>query len=67
MCGNTLFEVTAQARAVFFVIFDDGSGNTVHQIGWLTCSIRLKPGADAHRVGHVHGFSGGHNRCQCIH
>ncbi|MEN1256052.1 hypothetical protein AAIG98_37015, partial [Pseudomonas aeruginosa] len=25
MCGNTLFEVTAQARAVFFVFFDDGS------------------------------------------
>lgn len=42
MCGDTLFEVTAQTSAIFFVIFNDGSGNTVHQIGWLTCAIRLK-------------------------
>ncbi len=35
MCGDTLFEVTAQTSAIFFVIFDDGSGNTVHQVGRL--------------------------------
>lgn len=66
MCGDTLFEVTAQTRAIFFVIFDDGSGNTFHQVGRLPRDS-LKPGADAHSMGHVHGFSGGHNRCQCIH
>lgn len=63
MCGDTLFEVTAQTSAIFFVIFDDGSGNTVHQVGRLPRAIRSKPGADAHGVGHVHGFSRGHNRC----
>lgn len=40
MCGDTLFEVTAQTSAIFFVIFDDGSGNAVHQIGWLPRAIR---------------------------
>lgn len=35
MCGDTLFEVTAQTRAIFFVIFDDGSGNTFHRVGRL--------------------------------
>ena len=40
MCGDTLFEVTAQTRAIFFVIFDDGSGNTFHQVGRLPRAIR---------------------------
>ncbi len=67
MCGDTLFEVTAQTSAIFFIIFDDGSGNAVHQCRLAHLRDSLKTGRGRHCVGHVHGFSGGHNCRQGIH
>ncbi len=63
MCGDTLFEVTAQTArcSSLSLTMVPGDPDPPGRLAHLRNS--LKTGADAYGVGHVHGFSGGHNRC----